>query len=157
MDKHIIWNKQRELINQLCDGRQKTIDEGIKETVTALNVLGLVTKGSCEGHDDWGLPFPWIDIECDLRRNATEKQQEYLAVRLKVIDLIEEFYLERNSLKWSRIIPEQNATWIRVQSVIADAACKFPKDSEEFKLIRKNTTEEMRLFTEFLKQKFFNS
>jgi hypothetical protein len=45
------------------------------------------------------LPFPWIDIRCDLRRNVTEKQEEYVAIRIKVIDLIEEFYLERRPLK----------------------------------------------------------
>src|SRR5689334_14553390 len=39
------------------------IDSGILETVIALNVLGIETSASCEGHLDHGVGAPWIDIE----------------------------------------------------------------------------------------------
>jgi len=41
------------------------IDEGIKETVIMCNALELPTSQSCEGHEERGLPAPWVDIEAE--------------------------------------------------------------------------------------------
>ncbi len=48
--------------NQLADRLGLGIDDGIKETVAALRMHGFDTTGSCEGHLDHGLAYPWIDI-----------------------------------------------------------------------------------------------
>ena len=42
------------------------IDAGIRETVAVLNLLGLPTTQSCEGHVNdrgHGLPAPWVDFD----------------------------------------------------------------------------------------------
>ena len=39
-----------------------TVDSGIFEMVVALNLLGLHTLQSCEGHLDHGYPYPWVTI-----------------------------------------------------------------------------------------------
>ena len=38
------------------------IDAGILETVIVLNILGITTSQSCEGHLDHGRPYPWIMV-----------------------------------------------------------------------------------------------
>jgi len=39
------------------------IEEGIKETVVGLNVFGIETVNSCEGHPNHGRIAPWVSIE----------------------------------------------------------------------------------------------
>lgn len=39
------------------------IDEGVFEVVIGLNIFGIKTEMSCEGHLDHGAPSPWIRIE----------------------------------------------------------------------------------------------
>src|SRR2546421_3486858 len=46
------------------------IDPAIFETVVALNLLGLHTLQSCEGHLDHGCPYPWVTIR-DVERSRT--------------------------------------------------------------------------------------
>jgi hypothetical protein len=62
MDKKLIWQREKERVNQLTDPLGKKVDRGIKSLVAALNVLGFPTVASCEGHTNWGLPFPWVEI-----------------------------------------------------------------------------------------------
>jgi hypothetical protein len=38
------------------------VDAGIRDTVTALRLLGFRTTASCEGHVDHGRPGPWVDV-----------------------------------------------------------------------------------------------
>jgi hypothetical protein len=63
------WEEAEQQAEKITDGLGKIIDAGIKETVIALKVHGFVTIGSCEGHLDHGLPYPWIDIESPLAEN----------------------------------------------------------------------------------------
>lgn len=44
----------------MTDSIGRPIDSGILETVIALNILGITTNQSCEGHLDHGRPYPWI-------------------------------------------------------------------------------------------------
>ena len=57
------WEEAEAFARHIADSRGCAIDGGIRETVIALNLLGLPTCQSCEGHLDYGLPYPWIDIE----------------------------------------------------------------------------------------------
>lgn len=52
-----------EKINCIGDGLGYPIDEGIKHVVVSFNLCGLKTSASCEGHLNWGLPYPWIDLD----------------------------------------------------------------------------------------------
>jgi hypothetical protein len=47
----------------LTDGLGKGIDKGIEETIIVLLRHGFTTRQSCEGHLDWGLAVPWVDLE----------------------------------------------------------------------------------------------
>ena len=49
-------------IEQITDGLGMEIDPGIRETIIYLQAHGFKTYASCEGHEDWGLPYPWVDI-----------------------------------------------------------------------------------------------
>jgi hypothetical protein len=49
----------------------------IKEGVIALNVFGIQTSGSCEGHIDRGTNAPWIDVQAE-RSQASEGQMKEL-------------------------------------------------------------------------------
>ena len=56
------WQEVSAEVGRITDRLGLPIDEGIKETVVALNVLAINTTQSCEGHPDWGTGSPWIDL-----------------------------------------------------------------------------------------------
>lgn len=57
-----IWNEKVERVGKRLDRIGGEMDPGIIETVAALNLHGIPTSGSCEGHLDHGIPSPWIDV-----------------------------------------------------------------------------------------------
>jgi len=62
-EKEIEWERRQEEIEHTADSLGEPIDERIKKTVVALNVSGLPTSASCEGHIDFSTGAPWVDIE----------------------------------------------------------------------------------------------
>jgi hypothetical protein len=46
----------------LTDKLGRGVDPEIKKPVAAFYLLGIKTTGSCQGHQDSGLSYPWIDI-----------------------------------------------------------------------------------------------
>jgi hypothetical protein len=56
------WQLKLREVDELQDGTGKPVDSGIRETVAILQLLGLHTRQSCEGHIDWGLPAPWVAL-----------------------------------------------------------------------------------------------
>lgn len=82
------WDKLAEEVDSWGDGLGYSIDQGIKDTVIVLNVLGFTTRQSCEGHLDHGDVSPWIDF--------TLNQPEVLALQNQVsefarVELKEQF------------------------------------------------------------------
>lgn len=61
--------KIQQEVESISDGLGLPIDDLIKPTVIALRLWDLPTSGSCQGHADWGLSYPWIDIDCELWNN----------------------------------------------------------------------------------------
>lgn len=59
------WEETAKHFSKVVDKLGKPIDTGIFDTVVALNMLGVPTRASCEGHLEWGLPYPWIDVEAE--------------------------------------------------------------------------------------------
>lgn len=57
------WQQLAQEVDTWTDGMGLPIDSEIKETVIVLNLLGIVTSQSCEGHLDWGLCHPWVDFD----------------------------------------------------------------------------------------------
>lgn len=55
---HAKWKE----LDNLADHLGMPIDEGIKDTVAAFQLLDFNTQASCEGHLDRDLLTPWIDI-----------------------------------------------------------------------------------------------
>lgn len=82
------WEELSQKVDTWTDRLGKPIDPGIKEVVIALNLLGIPTRQSCEGHLDWGLPYPWVDFEID----AVEIRNRYL-------EIYEQAQKEESSLK----------------------------------------------------------
>lgn len=56
------YQEMRERVSTFTDKLGMPIDVGIFETVVMLNILGLQTFQSCEGHLDHGCPYPWLTI-----------------------------------------------------------------------------------------------
>ncbi len=56
------WQQKLKDLDKVVDGLGMGIDAGIKETVALLNLADVQTTASCEGHKNWGYPYPWIDI-----------------------------------------------------------------------------------------------
>lgn len=57
--------KIQQEIESITDGLSLPIDDLIKPAVIAFRLWDLPTSGSCQGHVNWGLPYPWIDIDCE--------------------------------------------------------------------------------------------
>ncbi len=83
VEKQELWNKLVLEINKITDNLEHSIDENIKEPVIALNAFGISTDGSCEGHLDHGLPYPWIDIPVTYSelKNEVQSYQEIIQNR----------------------------------------------------------------------------
>jgi hypothetical protein len=61
--KQEMWDTMSAEVSHWIDGIGCHIDKEIKDTVIALNLMGIETTGSCEGHLDRGFAYPWIDIQ----------------------------------------------------------------------------------------------
>lgn len=61
-EKEQCWQEMVARVDKITDKLEKPVDEGIKETVIVLNLLGYTTVQSCEGHTERGVSGPWVDI-----------------------------------------------------------------------------------------------
>jgi hypothetical protein len=66
-EKTTTWLEMLDKIERVCDMRGFPIDANIRETVVALNLSGITTSASCEGHSDRGRGAPWITVEAQGR------------------------------------------------------------------------------------------
>lgn len=57
--------KIQQEVDSITDGTGLPIDLLIKPSVIAFKLCDFPTSGSCQGHANWGLPYPWIDIDCE--------------------------------------------------------------------------------------------
>lgn len=56
------WQEMVAQMDKITDRLGRPIDEGIKETVIVLNLLGFPTTMSCEGHATRAVGGPWVDM-----------------------------------------------------------------------------------------------
>lgn len=127
--------KVAKAIDTLVDGNGMEIDPEIKHAVIALNYAGFYTQMSCEGHMDWALPYPWIDISIDRR----------LVIYLK------KFYSKREkSLCSLQLVIWNLGSYYRLQSVNEvggkEDTITMIRDEKVLKALR----EEMNAFADFL-------
>lgn len=72
-EKEILWDKNLQELDETSDALGYRIETGIKEAVNAFNLMGLPTSGSCEGHIDRALSFPWVDVS-----SPNEPEERYV-------------------------------------------------------------------------------
>jgi hypothetical protein len=65
--KKSLWEEKAREIKQTTEKLGHPIENGIKDVVIALNLVGLPTSASCEGHHNWGLGAPWVEIAASKR------------------------------------------------------------------------------------------
>lgn len=70
------WRAMTAYVDNVGDRLGLPVDEGIKESVVALNVFGINTSGSCEGHLDRGIAAPWIDVQAKKTREGEALKQQ---------------------------------------------------------------------------------
>ncbi len=56
------YEEMRAYVFSLTDKQGEPVDPGIFKAVVALNLLGVRTFQSCEGHLDHGCPYPWVTV-----------------------------------------------------------------------------------------------
>lgn len=67
------WQEAEAILSRVMDQMGQRIDEGILAPVVGLNLLGLYTSASCEGHLSWGCPYPWIEFYRDVTEPGCEQ------------------------------------------------------------------------------------
>lgn len=55
-------------VELITDGLGKRIDQNIKQVVISFRMAGLSTSGSCQGHMNWGYPYPWVEFYVDSKK-----------------------------------------------------------------------------------------
>src|SRR4051812_12906321 len=75
--KRVQWRETEMELSKVTDKLGTKIETGILPTVVALNILGINTFNSCEGHLDKGLGTPTISIEAKM---TTEQEAKMLQI-----------------------------------------------------------------------------
>lgn len=109
------WQAAKAQVDTLIEGVEIPLDQGIKDTVIVLNLLGYKTIGSCQGHLDHGTGGPWLHLSIDdaenlgeklrgKRKNFTRLERRFISGRVKHVSnaqlrrlrrLVDEFYKGR--------------------------------------------------------------
>jgi hypothetical protein len=127
------WKEVADHFKHMADKLGNGIDEGIFDTVVALNMLGVYTRQSCEGHLEWGLPHPWIDL------------YSQLDLKQKLYDYLTQFYQSRE-IEFDTVLGFHG---FRLQSHGSILATLWTEEERKQRL--KAYRSEMAAFTQFLK------
>lgn len=111
-------------VARTTDAKGRPIDLGIMPAVLYLNVWGIETTFSCEGHLDHGEPFPWIWIDIGSEQ-ALRRMVKAFGGSLRVHRIFNDT-LELTCSKGT--LPEQQAEMYRFAEWLRD---KFFEDEEE--------------------------
>jgi len=148
------WSEVEEKFKHVADRLGRPIDDGIFKTVVALNVLGISTYMSCEGHLDHGLPYPWVAIGTQAEETLEEKEQQErsrLLLHQMVFGHLADFYSTRH-VSYDRIITsKQIGRGIRIYSQGGDFLELVSLDLTERLSKLHEYQDEMNAFTEFLR------
>jgi len=179
------WQEIVEQYTHVTDRLERGIDPGIFEMVVALNVLGIHTAASCEGHLDHGIAAPWIDIEnpeadpftkIAYRRfdtaeeGSSEARQEsiketeharlaakrlHLRERQKLVPYLDRFYNQRSTSYEQRLILNQSEWGGTLRLESQGADCQDVLVEEERRQNLAAYQQEMQQFMLFLKDEYF--
>lgn len=97
LTKKELWDSMEETVSHWTDALGKPIDPRIKDTVIVFNLLGYKTSQSCEGHLDYGLAFPWVDIDIsNVEIRTLSDKITFCITQLERIDMDDTEALEQN-------------------------------------------------------------
>ncbi len=159
-----IWIETRQEVSQLTDALGKGVDEGIKEAVVALRVYGFPTTGSCEGHLDWGLPYPWIDIsepEPANRFNDEQKAEAWRKANLiqqrRILEILIEFHRRNRQTPFDVRLSIESSGFgkFRLKSIGGNIFLLLSLEEKKKKL--GSFRAEMFAFTKFLSKKWLSN
>lgn len=170
------WQRKVEEVKSITDKLGPAIDSGVTETVAALNLLGVNTVGSCEGHMQNSTGAPYIDvggkkstsllerfIEMYYKEGITQKtnnlktqiEQINLPEQTKIMDLLESFYEGREVSYGKRLtIRELGFGASRIESEGAILQKIVTPELKQQRLAEYQA--EMRTFTIFLKDRYLS-
>ena len=141
-------------VDQLADGLGKDIDQKIKPIVIALRAHHFMTHASCEGHLNWGLPYPWVEMSAPFDMDIYDPQVLDINIleRKRLENILEKFYSSRDKdLHCLKIEYFGKYEIFRLQSVVGiNVYDKHVKDENMLKLLQ----DEMNHFSNFLLKKF---
>ena len=170
------WKEVENEFSGVTDRLGREIDEGILDTVVALNVLGINTIQSCEGHMDHGTGAPYIDVAAkdtkdletqlhetfgkeDIRETANkligEITRRNLLEQAKLLEHLLSFYQHRQ-VPYDRRVTIQSFG-LGVNRLESQGAALQEIVTPEVKQQRlQRYQEEMREFTKYLKETYFS-
>jgi hypothetical protein len=173
--KSQVWQDLERTYARTIDGLGKHIDPGIMDVVVALNANDIHTTASCEGHLDWGTPYPWVDIGA-LRIDPLEQQiaellsegrkdeteplyyeigRMHFQEEIKLVEALDVFY-QHHVMDYDRhlIFIHDIRGECRVRSQGGDT--QRTRDLRECARKLKAYQDEMHAFAVFLKERFFD-
>jgi|GEM_PF-6089550 len=129
------WDSTAHWVNQQRDGSGYPIDDGIKDTVIVLNLLGFQTRQSCQGHINEGrILSPWIDFAFD--NELKDLRERWLVLFQQQHEFI------RSILKQHPELSDYN---VRTSPAYYEAPCIIALENELNPLEEKIKTEEAKL------------
>jgi hypothetical protein len=105
------WDTFLKKIDITTDNLGMPIDENIKQAIVAMNLLGLRTAGSCQGHVDEYILFPYI--YCEVKGEPKLKYDGERSIRIKIIK-------KYNIKNWNIVYTNDeiwNDYWTQVKSL----------------------------------------
>jgi hypothetical protein len=125
--EHASWQEAKAHVSAFTDRLGTPIDAGIVETVVVLNLLGLQTFQSCEGHLTEGRAYPWVTLVHHplsgrfVRRWQVVCQLEEQARALGTVEaydsyLAEDVRLQMDMIKWE----EEDVLSRRLKELLED-------------------------------------
>ena len=75
-ENQVVWEQKSKEADRITDRLGKGLDTGIKETVVGLHVFGIHTTQSCEGHLDWGVCSPWVEVAAPVSQELQQLEEQ---------------------------------------------------------------------------------
>ena len=156
-EKEQCWQEMAKHCSHITDRLGQSIDRGILETVIALNVLGIPTVQSCEGHIDHGVCAPWVFFTSTSLDDFHEYEQitkRHREDQERILFLLEEFYADRCVPHNRMLIVYRHKPGVSIleSQGARHRRLEIPEKRAQF---LNACQDEMNHFTTFLKKRFF--
>ena len=168
-DKQRLWDSTKhDIISRGAGHKPYEIEEGISDTVVALQLLGIPATQSCEGHIKHDSIFPFVIFESpkemeinnlktedEYKRSVALIEQDAQSMRDRLQSLLDEFYASKEYNPYHYEITEiqKNRIYMLAPNGIAKTTQK--QEAEYKKIILDESRKKLAEFTEFLKEKYF--